>query len=396
MSKLIVAGIMTGTSCDGADFAALEFSAGKNKTQEKLVFTASRKFPNALRSRLREAQAGKIGLRDYGALNRDYSEWLALFAKDCLKKLKKNSSHCALSVHGQTLWHEPPKTKDKRGFTLQMIDPAMISSITGCTTVSFFRQPDMALHGHGAPLVPYYHWLKARESGLKKDIPFAIHNVGGIANLTCVTDKSQNIIAFDTGPGNALIDLAVERMTSGRLKYDKNGSIALSALEKINWPKIEILATHSYFKAKPPKSTGRELFNLDFLKIFKTTGSTLVAEATAFTAHSMALAYRDHVLRKIPNLRQIYLAGGGAKNPILEQLFDLELQSLTGKEIAVDILPPQYANSQFLEAMAFARLGLNGLCGLPVSLSHVTGARENARGAGIFPGKNHSSLMKIV
>lgn len=376
-SSIYSLGVMTGTSCDGADCAILRLTQDKKGWHEKLIATASTSFPIALRKKLRDAQSGKITIRESSFLTREYSQWLG---KVCARVLQKfhlsNRKNVLVAVHGQTLWHEPP-------ISIQILDPALVSHYTRCTVVSGFRQSDLALGGQGAPLVPLYHWLRTMSSLYRHLVPFAIHNIGGISNLTIVSRSLANVVGFDTGPGNALIDLAVESATNGQQFFDNNGLIAGQNLAKVNWKAIEHLGNHSYFRKQPPKSTGRELFNHEFLSKLEGRGSVRVANATAFTAHTMARAYRDFIFKVGKSLNAIFVAGGGAKNKTLLQLFSRELARLTRREILVTLLPAQYAPVAYLEAMAFARLGVEALCGNRISLSSVTGAHRDSFGANI-------------
>lgn len=387
---------MTGTSCDGLDAAALkiEFS-GNRVTQETLESRFSAKFPSSLRRRLREAQKDRLSISAAAELTRDYSLWIGACCSRFLRQARIPVRKAAVAVHGQTVWHQPPRGTST-GFSVQLADPAVVAHACGCTITAFFRQPDLARGGQGAPLVPYYHWLRARSAGFSDLFPFAIHNVGGVANLTYLTHDPRDLIAFDSGPGNALIDLAVERSASGRKHFDAGGKIAAAALETVDWRAIDRLGKHPYFRRKPPKSTGRELFDEAFLARFKARGPALVATATAFTAHTMALAYADHIVRRAHVPGVIFVAGGGAKNQTLVRLFSRELRRLTGKTIAVRQLPATFAPPAYLEAMAFARLGFEALFGRPVSLRAVTGASEDAYGAGIFPGRNFATILKIL
>lgn len=379
---------MTGTSCDGADLAVLEIG----QSGERLTYSAEASFPSALRTRLREAQKGQLDIRSTGRLTKDYSEWVAAFCRRCVTRWKLPAARTLVAVHGQTVWHEP-----ENGFSVQLVDPAILVARTGLTVTAAFRQPDLAFGGEGAPLLPYYHWLRAHSNAeFKKLIPFAIHNVGGIGNLTYVTHRARDLLAFDTGPGNALMDIAVERLTRGKKKYDDGGKLALGAFEKIDWDRIEALCSQGYFKKPPPKSTGRELFNESYLSHLRSRGEALVADATALTAHSMAKAYADFIVKKKKPLRHIFVAGGGANNPVLMRLFENELMCLTEQDISVSVLPEEFAPPKALEAMGFARFGYEALHGRPVSVAAVTGASEDASGAGIFPGKNYASLLKLL
>lgn len=387
---------MTGTSCDGADLAALKIELSENRViRETLEARLNAKFPSSLRQRLREAQKGGLPISAAAELTRDYSLWIGAFCARFLRRARIPMRKTAVAVHGQTVWHQPPRG-NSTGFSVQLADPAVVAHACACTVTAFFRQPDLARGGQGAPLVPYYHWLRARATEFSDLLPFAIHNVGGIANLTYVTRDAKNLIAFDSGPGNALIDLAMERHTNGRKHFDKGGKIAAAALERVDWRAVERLARHAYFRRKPPKSTGRELFDENFLARFRARGPALVATATAFTAHTMAKAYADHVVGRARSPRFIFVAGGGARNGTLVRLFGRELRRLTEKTIAVRPLPAGFAPPGHLEAMAFARLGFEALFGRPISLGNVTGASEDAFGAGIFPGKNFSELLKMI
>lgn len=393
MSSFYSVGVMTGTSCDGADLAILKFDLQKNKWQEQFIAGMSSAFPQKLRSRLRNAQTGEINIPTTFELARDYSEFLSGFCHKAIQKYSLPKSQTILSIHGQTVWHQPPLGK-KLGFSAQLLDPYLIVVKTGLTVISGFRQPDLALGGQGAPLVPYYHWLRAKSTPYKAYLPFAVHNVGGIGNLTYL---GKEVFAFDTGPGNVFIDLAVEKLTKGKDHYDRNGNIALEAASSVDWKWVESFCKkESYFKQKPPKSTGRELFNEAYLKRIPAQGKALVATATAVTAHSMAMAYRDFVLNKKRKLNAVFVAGGGAKNPTLLRFFSRELARLTKREIWVVPMPPDFAPPQYLEAMAFARFGIEALQLKPVSLKCITGAKSDATGAGFFPGSNFKRLAKLV
>lgn len=392
MKPIYCIGVMTGTSCDGADLAVLRITASRNgKVKETALHFGGARFPHPLRTRLRQAQAGKLSIVASALLTRDYSRWLAKLCDRLISRWKISRSKILIAVHGQTVWHAPESS-----ISVQLLDPSIIASVTNCTVTAAFRQPDLARGGEGAPLVPFYHWVRCTTGEVAKLLPFSIHNVGGIANLTYVTKNESHVVAFDTGPGNALIDMATEKVTHGKLHFDKDGKIAASARSLIEWRKIWKLGALPFFRKAPPKSTGRELFNKEFLSRIPGSGAALVANATAFTAHSMAAAYSKFVLKSGRELNGVFIAGGGAQNPELIRLFSRELARLTGEEIPVSPLPKEIADPQFLEAMAFARLGFEAIRGNPVSLASVTGASENAIGAGIFPGKNYKTLLNAL
>lgn len=380
-------GVMTGTSCDGADLAVLRFDRGG----ERLWKTASRDFPSKLRLRLREAQRGKLDIAETAALSRDYSAWIGSICRQALAGWKVPLRDTLIAVHGQTVWHAP-----ERGISVQLLEPSLVSAITECTVTAAFRQPDLARGGEGAPLLPLYHWLRATAGRFAKELPLAVQNIGGIGNLTYVTKNRSKVLAFDTGPGNCLIDLATAAATNGRQLYDVDGRLARSALGSIDWRTIERIAREPYYRKAPPKSTGRELFNESYFRKIPGRGATRVANATALTAHTMARAYVDFLFKKGHRLRRILVAGGGARNPMLMILFRSELERMSGLELSVEVLPDDFAPAQFVEAMGFARFGYEALQGNPVSLASVTGAVTDGVGAGIFPGQNYRRLLKSL
>lgn len=392
MKTIFSLGLMTGTSCDGADLALSSFTLDANQVHENLLYTSSKSFPTALRSKLRTGQRGLLSLQELGELNVHYSKWLASVCVDFLKKHRHSQKWLTLlCVHGQTLWHDV-----ERRFSFQLLEPAILAFATGLSVFSSFRQSDMARGGEGAPLVPLYNWLHAHGIGWEKRIPFSIHNIGGIANLTIITPKLKDLCAFDTGPGNALMDLATEKFTQETQAYDRNGKIAQTALNSINQEKLEqLLLTQPYFSAKPPKSTGRELFNESFLKYIPGKGAAMVANATAFTALSIVDAYQRFILKKYP-LKEIFFSGGGASNPTLLHLIKKYGSEKWKRDIPCTPLPASFAPPAYLEAMAFGRLGLEAFLGNPVSITSVTGARENGLGISLFTGKNYLKLVQFL
>lgn len=391
---LLSLGVMTGTSCDGADLALLRIARGpRGDIRETFLGHGSFAFPSELRKQLLLAQTGVLRISPLLVLQKDYSRFLSDVIRRWIKSQKVSANKLILGVHGQTIWHQP-----EDHVSAQLLDPALISYETGCTVLSGFRQPDLARGGQGAPLVPLYHWLRAQEDPFRSMLPFAIHNVGGIANVTAVGRSKNHLMAFDTGPGNALIDLAVERLTEGKQRFDRDGKIAAGAMHEVDWSFIESLARQSYFQKAPPKSTGRELFNEGFLRQFHAQKEKLVAVATAFSAHTMALAYAKFVCRKI-RVITVFVAGGGAKNPTLLKAFSRELARLTGQEITVAPLPDRFCPPQALEAAAFARLAYEALQASPrhpTVLRNVTGAKSDSFGASIFPGKSFRALIQSL
>ena len=277
----------------------------------------------------------------------------------------------AIGSHGQTVWHVPP-TDTERGATLQLGDASTLAERTGVPVVSDFRTRDVAAGGHGAPLVPWLDHLLFSTVDRRR----AIQNLGGMANVTVLPplESAEPVIAFDTGPGVALIDGAVRRATNGDLPYDRDGAMALRG--QVDPALLTSLLDDDYFRAPPPKSTGREHFGgalLDRLVADldpdpdEEAWCDLVATLTAFTARSIAEAYRNWVLPK--GLDEVFLVGGGSNNPALVEAIEEGLDSVpvkNGVELGVD--------PDAREALAFAFLAwahLRGICG---NIPSVTGA----------------------
>ncbi len=393
MSSVSILGIMTGTSCDAADAVCVNFSKKGSFVSEKLVFSFSTKFPKQLRKKILALQTGKENFITMLKTEQEYSAWIAAICIKLLRKYRLSPFKTAIAVHGQTLWHAPT---GKNPFSLQILNPNILSSKTGCVVISNFRQTDIALGGQGAPLVPLYYCMRAKSLNLKNRLPFSIHNIGGIANLAIVTNDFNRCLAFDTGPGNTLIDMATDRFTKGKLNYDKNGQIAQKHIDQVDVNKIKNLAMSKYFLKKPPKSTGKEMFNQDFLKKFKSKSGRLIAETTAFTAYTMALSYQKYVFPKFKNLKEIRLAGGGARNLTLVALFKKYLAMLSKRRISILTIESSFAPAQFLESIAFARLGWEALHAKPTSLASVTGAKKNAVGVRITTSENFLKIMNQI
>ncbi|MBV9774115.1 MAG: anhydro-N-acetylmuramic acid kinase, partial [Gemmatimonadetes bacterium] len=271
---------------------------------------------------------------------------------------------------GQTVWHRPPGD-GRRGATLQLGDPATIAERTGCDVVADFRTRDMAAGGHGAPLVPWVDQLLfALPDGAR-----ALQNIGGIGNVTWVPPRGSagGTFAFDTGPGNALMDAAVEIATGGRLTFDRDGRLA--AQGRVDEALLADLLRHPYFAAEPPKSTGREEFGRPFVQrlveAVQPEGDRdwldLVATLTELTARSIADAYRRWLVPR--GVDEVVVSGGGARNPTLVRRIQALLDPLKvsdGEVLGVD--------PEAKEAVAFAVLAWAHLRGIPANVPAATGA----------------------
>jgi anhydro-N-acetylmuramic acid kinase len=321
-----------------------------------------------------------------------------IFAEAALKIMKKNhlkkKDVSCIGSHGQTIYHIPPTSARKQGFrpsTLQIGEPSLIAERTGITTVSDFRPRDIAAGGMGAPLTPYVHYLLFRDKKENR----AVLNIGGISNITVIPPENDidKVIAFDTGPGNMIIDGVVSVLTKGRKKYDCGGRTALhgSADKKL----LQFLMAHPYMKKSPPKSTGREEFGKslidDILKRAqkkKLHNEDLIRTVTAYTAESIIVNLKRFVLKKYP-LSRVIVGGGGAKNITLLSLLR---EGLGG--ISIQTMDDFGYSSDGFEAMAFAVLAQETLSGAAGNLPHVTGAKKKVILGKIIPGTTGFSVKK--
>ncbi len=275
-----------------------------------------------------------------------------------------------IGSHGQTVWHIPPEP-GLRGATLQLGDPSTLVERTGIPVVSDFRSRDMAAGGHGAPLVPWQDRALFSLAGRRR----VLQNIGGIANLTWLPPKgvSAPLVAFDTGPGNVLIDAAVELATAGRETFDRDGLRA--ARGRVDPSLLAAFLDHPFFQQPPPKSTGREQFGLPYLQsilrvhpIADEAGfDNLVATATALTARTIADAIRRWVLHR--GVDEVVVSGGGAHNPtLLAMLRDALAPTVvcTGEALGVD--------PDAKEALAFAALAWAFAHQVPANVPDATGA----------------------
>lgn len=370
---------MSGTSADGVDAALLEIGPGDAAGKIKLLEFCTLPYPTAIRQKILEASDSRTGTVDrLCKLNFLLGEYLAQAVIEITAKARLSLADIDLiGSHGQTIHHLPQaeafETYSQHS-TLQIGEPAVIAERTGITTVADFRPGDIAAGGQGAPLLPYLHYL------LFKDYPEAVivQNIGGIANLTLIPHKADidEIIAFDSGPGNMLIDGVMSRITRQELQLDPDGSWA--AKGKLIPELLEELMIHPYLKKAPPKSTGREEFGLQLAdKICRQGGNRglvppqdVVHTVTRFTACSIAGAYRNFIPSQ-HRVSRVYVAGGGSLNPTLMNMLAEEI-----KPLSLHRIDELGFKAQAIEAMGFAVLAYETLRGEPNNLPSVTGAKR--------------------
>jgi anhydro-N-acetylmuramic acid kinase len=354
---------MSGTSLDGADAALVDFSA---QSPRMLAF-ASVSFPAALRDEiLTLSEPGADSLELAGRVSLALADVYTRAVEIVLSNAGVSSGAvAAIGCHGQTVRHRPDL-----GFTIQLNDPARIAERTGIDVVADFRRRDMAAGGHGAPLVPAFHDAVFRHPQRSR----AIVNIGGIGNVTWLAPGRQ-VLGFDCGPGNVLLDGWTRRHAGA--DYDEDGKWA--ARGRTDGELLERLMREPFLDAPPPKSTGRELFHLAWLEAKLPRGLQPVdvqSTLMEFTARSIVAS----IDRFCPRTEEIYLAGGGARNP--ELVRRTALLAAPRPVAATDALGVPSAH---VEAMAFAWLAMKCVKHEPVDLTAATGAHAPRILGAIYP-----------
>jgi anhydro-N-acetylmuramic acid kinase len=368
---MLIAGLMSGTSLDGIDAALVQLEGDTpDHLRWEMVHFCSVPFTEQQRSAIH--QAILAGTADaLCTLHSELGEWLAQAAiQVCDEAGVPLEQVDAIGSHGQTVWHRPP-ADGTRGSTLQLGDPATIAERTGCAVISDFRARDMAAGGQGAPLVPWTDLVLFRLEHSAR----ALQNIGGIGNVTWVPPRSsdQSAFAFDTGPGNALIDAAVELATRGRMNFDRDGRLAEQG--EVNEALVTELLGHPFFLQEPPKSTGRELFGRPFVErlvdVLQPEGDQdwldLVATMTELTARSIADAYHRWILPR--GINEVVVTGGGALNPVLVRRLAALLDPLPVRDGSYLGVAPEAK-----EALAFGVLAWAHLNGVAANVPAATGA----------------------
>lgn len=364
-------GLMSGTSVDGIDAALVSLSAGSRPV---LVSTHAHPIPATTRGEIQALMRdGPSEIERLGELDMALGELFAEAANAVIEKagLAKKDIR-AIGSHGQTLRHRP---RAAHPFTLQIGNPSVIADRTGITTVADFRARDMAAGGQGAPMVPGFH----RQMFHSPQRNRAIVNIGGIANVTWLpADAAQPVIGFDTGPGNTLLDQWIG-LHHARA-HDEAGQWAASGL--VSKELLGQFLTDPYFMAAPPKSTGREHFNMEWLqahlKKLPAPSSAADVQATLIqlTTQTIARAIREF----LPQTQEAYVCGGGAHN---RELVSALAGNMTG--VAVATTDALGLAPDWVEAAAFAWLAHQTLERQPGNLPSVTGAKRAVILGGIYP-----------
>ena len=358
-----VISLMSGTSVDTVD-ACLVKIFGDLKFE--IVNSYSMSYPDEIREKILELANGNANIRDVCYMNFVIGELFAKCVNLLLKKSNFNKENVDfISSHGQTVCHIPENIEIGSvsvKSTLQIGDISVISQRTGIMTVGDFRTKDMAAGGQGAPLVPF-----ADKILFGTDKNRLIQNIGGISNVTVIS-KDCDIFAFDNGPGNMLIDYFVNKLFN--VPYDKDGEIALKGSVDYNW--LNILMNEPYYLKKPPKTTGRELFNNEYAqKIYKTAPKNkydVVSTITNLTAKVISDSYKNFVFPKT-SVDEAVIGGGGAYNSAIKKYLSEYLPNLVIKTHDDFNIP-----NKFKECLAFAYLGYFTLLKQPNNIPSCTGA----------------------
>jgi anhydro-N-acetylmuramic acid kinase len=357
-----IIGLLSGTSADGTDAALCELSGRGEDTRLHALTFVTTPFDRALRERIfRVAEADATELTDLDVL---LGEAFATAAREVAEAAGVPLGEIDLiGSHGQTAVHHP-RSAGRLGATLQIGEAAVIAERTGCPVISDFRVRDVAAGGEGAPLVPLVDHLLFRKPGVRR----ALQNIGGIANVTLVGDRLEDLVAFDNGPGNMPLDAVARAASNGADAFDAGGRRA--ARGRVDAALLAELHAHPYLAQPPPKSTGRETFGKDFvyplLGRFGGRLDDLLATLTRFVAEAIARSYRE-ALPAPP--QEVFVSGGGALNPTLMGHLEALLAPISVTTTATLGVDPEAK-----EAIAFAVLANETLFGRPGNLPSVTGA----------------------
>lgn len=375
----LVVGLMSGTSMDGVDAALVKIKGRGLETKIELIEFICLPYQPSLLQGLEEAIL-KGSTRQISELNFLVGTAFAEAALEVIIEAGLQATDIDLiGSHGQTVFHNPPSSKNGIPSTLQIGELDVIAERTGITTVGDFRTRDVAAGGEGAPLVPYVDYILFHKP---RSVRIA-QNIGGIANATVVTESISDVIAFDTGPGNMLMDKVVSLATDGKERYDLDGK--LSSQGSVNKELLVELLSHPFFLQPPPKSTGAGVFGKGraqeiyaLAKEKAISPSDLMRTLMELTVESIALSYERFILPKW-RIDEVILSGGGARNPVLvermkKRVNHVKLSKSDDYGIPVDTK----------EALAIAILANELISGNFTNLPSVTGA------------KGHVPLGKIV
>lgn len=392
MTKKII-GLMSGTSLDGIDAVLVNISTAKKGLNIELIDFLSVDYKKGFRQKILEAtDLDKSDVKDVAQLNIKLAE---KFSDAVLSLLKKNNltpdDVDLISSHGQTIYHN---VEGEEGIsTLQVGSASFIAEKTGITTVYNFRMRDLAAGGEGAPLVPYTDYLLYSSKNKNR----ILQNIGGIANYSYLSAEGEidDVIGSDTGPGNMIIDNAVNILTNGKMDYDKDGEMAKKG--KVSQKLLDEMMSHPFILRKPPKSTGRVDFGKKYVeKIIKNAQkmnlsiNDIIATITSFTAMAIIGSYKKYLPN---NIDEIIIGGGGSYNPYLLNKIKEYKNKMLKEDINVLRQEDLGYSSEAKEAMAFAILGYQTMKGKNNNVPGATGAQKQVVLGEIVPGDDFYQFL---
>jgi anhydro-N-acetylmuramic acid kinase len=367
-----VAGIMSGTSLDGIDVAIVQITPREATLELATIATHTEAYPDDLRAALLSVSNAETHTSAIARLHFLLPQFYAEAFFECCRTARLDPVDVALiGCHGQTIYHEgqPAEVLGRKvASTLQIGDGSVLAELTATTVVSDFRPRDIAAGGQGAPLVPFVDWLLLRD----KKIGRALVNIGGVANVTLLAPNCalSQVVAFDSGPGNLLIDQLAAHFSSGMQRCDVDGAMGRAGL--VNAALLEALLQDDFYHRPPPKSAGREQYGEPFVQRLIRTGlpgEDLVATVTRLTAVTIAEAIFS-CFERTGEIAEVIASGGGVHNPFLMQCLREELPERMKLTTTADY----GVDPDFKEAIAFAVLAYETCLGRPSSLPSATGA----------------------
>ncbi|MCH1625953.1 anhydro-N-acetylmuramic acid kinase [Fredinandcohnia quinoae] len=376
VNQKYVVGLMSGTSLDGIDAALVSISEEAGNIEVRLIQFTTLPYSDVIRGKILQLCDPKTAhIEDISAMNMLLGELFADAAQKVVVEANMTMREIdMISSHGQTIFHQPENLEidgHQVTSTLQIGDIAVIAERTGVMTIGDFRTRDMAAGGQGAPLVPYADNLLFREENHGR----VLVNIGGIANITVLPPKNsdKSVLAFDTGPGNMIIDAFTTWATNGVKTFDENGDIAANGQVHENW--LNELLSHEFFKQSPPKSTGREQFGMEYARklwdqMGQLSNADKIATITELTSRSLAADISRFI--EDYQLKEVFISGGGWHNHTLRN----SLKSMLPDDITIDSTDALGIQGDAKEAVVFALLGYQCSMKRSNNLPSATGATK--------------------
>lgn len=376
MEAMRVCGLMSGTSLDGLDIAIADFAEVEDKISYQLIYFTTMPYSDELKAKLLRLMDPLAPMQQVSSMNMYLGELYAGLIKVALEGTDVDyGSIDLISSHGQTMWHEPEAGSDpfSRPNSLQIGDISALAEFAEKTVIGDFRPRDMAAGGQGAPLVPFADEVLFRLETAGR----VLLNIGGIANLTVLppANSEKKTLAYDTGPGNMIIDAFVKKHSGGKRNYDDGGKLGAAGAVNSEW--LGQLLAHPYYGMAAPKSTGRELFGAAYADELWSDGDKLglsaedkIATVTKLTAETIAAEIRKFA--ESHEVEEVCISGGGVHNSTLigfiKERLPGSIAVKSSSEIGID--------SDAKEAFVFALLGFLGFNKKPNNLPAATGAEQ--------------------